>query len=80
MAADTTNRSLDFFVENLPSGLALGCRIGGGLVRPAVTLPGAGGKVRCAPGPFGFEGVEPMRNLTLELLAGQEPIDATTGQ
>jgi hypothetical protein len=60
--------------------LALGCRIGGGPVRPAATLPGAGGKVRCAPGPFGFEGTELIRKVTLELMAGEEPVDATTGQ
>jgi hypothetical protein len=75
--ADTPNISLEFDVENLPQMPSLACAIFGQQIRPTTALKG---KVRCSPGKLEFNENVGIKNVTLELLAGSEPLDATIGR
>nr|CAD2125875.1 unnamed protein product [Meloidogyne enterolobii] len=74
---DSSNVSLEFSVENLPStSIPLNCRMdGGSLVKASILSNGK--NVRCPIGLFGYKEHLPIKNFTLELLAGLEPFDAT---
>uniref|UniRef100_A0A915LS41 Sema domain-containing protein n=1 Tax=Meloidogyne javanica TaxID=6303 RepID=A0A915LS41_MELJA len=77
VAPDSSNVSLAFSVENLPStSIPLNCRMdGGSLVKASILSNGK--NVRCPIGLFGYKEHLPIKNFTLELLAGLEPFDAT---
>jgi len=79
VAPDSSNVSLEFSVENLPStSIHLNCRMdGGSLVKASILSNGK--NVRCPIGLFGYKEHLPIKNFTLELLAGLEPFDATKG-
>uniref|UniRef100_A0A915MX25 Sema domain-containing protein n=1 Tax=Meloidogyne javanica TaxID=6303 RepID=A0A915MX25_MELJA len=77
VAPDSSNVSLEFSVENLPStSIRLNCRMDGGSLVKALILSN-GKNVRCPIGLFGYKEHLPLKNFTLELLAGLEPFDAT---
>ncbi|KAI3411975.1 hypothetical protein GPALN_002029 [Globodera pallida] len=80
LVPDSTNTSLELHVDNMPSGeLPLACRLmPNSNDVPRVARIVQRDTVRCESGMFKFEESEAVKNVTLELLAEGEPVDATT--
>lgn len=78
LVPDSANASLELRVDNMPpvdDNVSLACRVAANGLRTARLLQKD--RVHCDAGQFGFAEAEAMRNLTLELLMGGEPLDAT---
>ncbi|KAL3122063.1 hypothetical protein niasHT_009356 [Heterodera trifolii] len=76
---DSTNASLQLQLDNVPSSneLLLACRFVPNSNQIRVARVAQRNTVNCEPGMFSFEGSEAMKNVTVELLADGEPVDAT---
>ncbi|KAL3077577.1 hypothetical protein niasHS_012283 [Heterodera schachtii] len=76
---DSTKATLQLQLDNVPSSneLLLACRFVPNSNQIRVARVAQQNTVNCEPGMFSFEESEAMKNVTVELLADGEPVDAT---